>query len=340
MDNMMIDSHKLMLHPHRVAYWLNNSTQISPIYMEVSPSGACNHRCKFCALDYMGYKPNILNVADYVKFITHQDGLKSVMFAGEGEPLMHTHFIDLVAATYARGIDCALTTNGVLLSPDKANGLVKMMRWIKISVDAGTAETYSKIHGCDQDNWWKLWRNIEHLVKVKGKCKVGLQFLLIQDNWYSLDAFMRLAIESGVDYVVIKRYSQHLKSINNQEVEPVMTYNPSVYAFQSTDACKIIIREDHAKRNYTHCLALPFWRYLQANGDLWACSAHIGDDRFRVGNIDSRMNIEHSLVWRLRQIDEMIKTFDIANCRLNCRMNNCNEYLHRLKNPMEHDNFI
>jgi 2-iminoacetate synthase ThiH len=59
-DVLRIDSHKLMFHPDRVASWLAEET-VYPIYVELSPSGACNHRCVFCAFDFMGYQTRFLD---------------------------------------------------------------------------------------------------------------------------------------------------------------------------------------------------------------------------------------------------------------------------------------
>ena len=59
-DEFRIDSHKLIFHPRRGNAWLAGD-QIYPLYAEISPSGACNHRCTFCALDYMEYKPRFLD---------------------------------------------------------------------------------------------------------------------------------------------------------------------------------------------------------------------------------------------------------------------------------------
>ena len=56
-DKIRMDSHKLIFHPERICAWLNGE-KIYPIEVEIAPSGACNHRCVFCALDYIGYKPN------------------------------------------------------------------------------------------------------------------------------------------------------------------------------------------------------------------------------------------------------------------------------------------
>ena len=54
-DTYGIDSHKLHYHPDRVARWMEGANTY-PIYMEISPSGTCNHRCVFCALDFMEYQ--------------------------------------------------------------------------------------------------------------------------------------------------------------------------------------------------------------------------------------------------------------------------------------------
>jgi wyosine [tRNA(Phe)-imidazoG37] synthetase (radical SAM superfamily) len=336
-DELNIDSHKLMYHPEEVSEWRHGRT-IEPLYLEVSPSGACNHRCKFCALDYTKYTPNMLNVPDYIKYLdSFTEKPLAVMFAGEGEPLMNKNIVDIIAATKSRGIDCALTTNGILLKQDLASKVLPMLSWIKISVDAANAEDYSLVHGTSLDDWNRLWINISNL-DIRATCKVGLQYLLTKynDGKVELESFISRAKSVGVDYVVIKAYSKHLMSNN-----ALGTLNPKTYLYlkqkYETGYFKVILRSDNSERKYKQCLSLPFWRYIQADGNIWACSAHLGNIQFVIGDIRAPKELRLSFE---KDMNEFIKTFDIKDCRLNCRMNNCNEYLWRLKNPLQHDNFI
>jgi len=57
--------------------------------MEMSPSGACNHRCLYCGLGFMGYKPNYLKRAtirfmDWFKDLLNDFSLEAVVIATLG----------------------------------------------------------------------------------------------------------------------------------------------------------------------------------------------------------------------------------------------------------------
>ena len=105
-DPNQIDGHKLFYHPRRVARVVEagadweKAKHVYPIYVEVSPIGACNHRCAFCSVDYIGYKPNRLSIDVMSKRLPELSrlGVKSIMFAGEGEPLLHTDISEMISS--------------------------------------------------------------------------------------------------------------------------------------------------------------------------------------------------------------------------------------------------
>ncbi len=98
---------------------------------------------------------------------------------------------------------------------------------------------------------------------------------------------------------------------------------------------------DTGVRNYQHCYALPFWAYIDANGNIWGCSAYLGDKRFICGNIYENTFKE---IWEGNKRKKILKMaqneLDTKNCRVNCRMDEINRYLWELKCPPEHVNFI
>src|SRR5690242_4179684 len=131
-DRFRIDSHKLMFHPRRVADWLDGES-IYPLYMEISPSGSCNHRCTFCAKDYLGYQPHFIAPAIMERFLSEIGalGIASVMYGGEGEPLLHPEIAAIIAMTREAGIDVAISTNGVFLTPEVAAQILPQLSWLK-----------------------------------------------------------------------------------------------------------------------------------------------------------------------------------------------------------------
>lgn len=355
MDKYKIDSHKLNYHPDRVSAWLAGEN-IYPIYMEMSPIGACNHRCVFCGLDFMGYQNRKLELSMLKKLIPELGrlGLKSIMHGGEGEPLLHRDFSKIVELTVSSGIDVALTTNGVLLKKERAENIVRHCKWIKVSINAGRSDTYSKIHRTKPEDFDKVIANMAYAVELKRKhnysCTLGMQIILLPENHNEIETLARLAKSIGMDYLVVKPYSQHTKSETDiyKDIkyskdtilaDTMKQYNGN--GFSVIFRLNTMKKWDEATKSYKCCLALPFWSYIDAGGNVWGCSMYLKDERFLYGNVNENTFKE---IWegeKRRKSLEMIKhTFDISNCRVNCRMDEINRYLWDLKNPNEHVNFI
>lgn len=341
---MLIDHHKLHFHPERVSQWRESKTweqakSLYPIYVEVSPVGACNHRCTFCAVDYIGYKAVQWGGSLLRERLREMGslGVKSVMFAGEGEPLLHKQINSIVLAAKFAGIDTSFTTNGVLL--DKLE-VLSDVSWIKVSVNAGTRETYSKVHRTKEDDWNKVWSAIERAVQRKGKCTIGVQMVVLPENEHEWRHLYEMASSRGVDYVVLKPYSQHKFSVTHE----YENYRNPLLCNILDKPTKLYVRDDapsHEPHQYEKCNATPnFWAYLMANGDLYSCSAYLLDPRFNLGSLKDKTFKE---VWegeKRRENWEFVRNdLNISECRKNCRMDKANRYLWAFDRT-EHVNFI
>lgn len=343
-DEYQIDTHKLMYHPNRVSKWLNGDI-ISPIYVEISPYGGCNQRCFFCSFNYMEYKPIKLDTKILLSTITNMAnfGVKSIMFAGEGEPLLHSDLSKIINHTKANGIDCALTTNGVLLNKTFLKECLKSLSWIKISVDANEPKTYAKIHGTSEKDYQKLIQNLKLLSDIKNKysleCTLGTQILLLRDNINEVYPLAEHLGKIGMDYLVVKPFTDHpYRKGNIKEKVKYQEFLTDLNKTSKIDSLKIIVRQNAFKklnnnRNYNKCYALDFWSYLSANGDVYSCSNFLGNENYVYGNI---YNLSFEDIWKKRKS----LSIDIKNCRMACRMDEINQYLWKLKNPDLHVNFI
>lgn len=366
MDKFRIDSHKLAYHPKRVSDFLEArdnwelAKSIYPIYVEVSPVGACNHRCTFCAVDYIGYKARMLNFDIFAERLAEMGklGVKSIMYAGEGEPLLHKKINEIVEATHNAGINISFTTNATVLNEAFLRRSLPLTSWVKVSLNAGTPETYAQVHGTKAKDFDIVVQNLKNAVAYKRAhaldVVIGAQALLLPENAEELEALGQLCRdEIGLDYLVIKPYSQHLFS--DTRVYENLSYTDVTLLAKSlrklsTETFSLVFRDGTMKRygedlseRYTKCGATPFfWAYVMADGQVYGCSAYLLEERFRYGSI-----IEQSFqsIWegeRRRANFEFVRNeLDIKDCRKNCRMDAVNRYLFGLtEGSVKHVNFI
>lgn len=368
-DQYDIDSHKLAYHPREVAKLLDAENDVSklldiyPIYVEVSPVGACNHRCSFCAVDYIGYvTANKLDVDTMFSVLDEMgdNGVKSIMFAGEGEPLVHNKINEIVEKTKSVGIDISFTTNAVAMTDKFIEKSLKYISWVKVSFNAGTAENYAKVHGTKEKDFNTVIQNMKKAVAYRNKynldCVIGAQSVLLPENaddMYNLALILR--DEIGADYFVVKPFSQEPNSINRQ-YEDINYQSKSLRELESKindlerEGFKVNFRsktmdlyhEDQSDR-YTTCYSTPVYMgYLMADGSVYGCKDHLLEPEFCYGNINKNTFNE---IWkgnvRRKGLDYVLNSLDVSKCRVNCRMDKVNRYLFDLKeNKKKHVNFI
>lgn len=413
-DRTRIDGQKLDMHPHRLVQLMDGkdnwdtASVIAPIYVEVSPIGVCNHECTFCSVDYVLDRTDAPRVTYDVLARTFEDmakhGVKSVMFAGAGEPFLYKDpatkkdLSDLILAADNVGIDTAVTTNAVLLTPERAERAfaAKGLRWIRTSINAGDRETYAKIHRTKPEDFDRVLANLEAAVKIRDRMGAKTQLLgqivvvpaakgvkdrrhltLVEEfpaNAHTVVTLAKRLRDIGVDNLGVKPFKQHVveEAVTRSDLYKGTSYEDAdtwgkifneLEALQ-TDRFEVTIRRGAMSqqvatwRGYNACYSTPFlWAYLEADGQIWGCSAYlgytdhetgkeVGDHRFRFGSVNEQSFWEiwtgdrRKACWEYTRKPPSEGGLDVSKCMLGCQMDMPNMFLWQLMHPDPTHNFI
>ncbi len=351
MAKFELDGHKLLYHPQALVDFLSGKN-IKPIYAEISPSANCNHGCIFCHYEYLGHKGmfkqgRMKTLIDELK----DSGIKSMVFAGTGEPLINQETVPSIAYAKEKGIDVALSTNGALLKEDDLGILAKSLTWIRFSFNSGNAENYAKVHKAKKEDYSLVLNNIQKLRVKKNELNaditIGIQYIILDDNKDFVVDCAKTMKKAGVDYFVVKYFYGHSKNqsgLNNDWLTDDFIKSLSRSAESLSDESFSFIvrsRSNISKdRFYKECYGLPFIIYIREDGEVYTCFSYQHDKKTSLGNIFEK---SFSQVWskRRKTIDYINKTYDKKMCQPNCRHHQINSFLWELKHPeVEHVNFI
>lgn len=161
-------------------------------HIDLAAETICNLRCSFC-----GYtKHNSFSKAQYdalqiLNLFTPQDVLwnSAVDFNG-GEPTLLKNFSDYIDYFRSRRIRVFLYTNGTIFSQPVFDGLSSgTIRWVCISLDAGTPTTYRNIK--KSDRFPEVLENIARYSRAGqlGGGQVAVKYIFSEDNCGDDDIF-------------------------------------------------------------------------------------------------------------------------------------------------------
>ncbi len=243
------------------------------------------------------------------------------------------------------------------MNPRFVEQSLPLVSWIKVSLNAGSAENYAAIHQTKASDFDLVLNNLRRAVAHKKaeqlSCTLGAQILLLPENREEVTTLAAICRDIGLDYLVVKPYSQHLSS-ETRRYESLRYDNLLGMAEElekfNNDSFNVIFREQSMKNystseteRYKTCHATPyFWAYIMADGEVYGCSAYLTDKRFAYGNIHQQSFQE---IWegekRQQNWQYITHELDIGQCRKNCRMEAVNQYLDKLTAQQPaHINFI
>lgn len=182
---------------------------VTVTFAQIEPTTRCNFTCGFCAGRSMEQRD--LDWAAFRAFLIAHPGLRHVELQGEGEPLLHPRFFDMLAACRARGIRVSLITNGSLLSAERADRLLDAgVGSIHVSIESADPQQFQAIRG---GKFQKVRDGLALLIARRRERRlaeplIGLAVTVLKSTIGGLDQIARLYLELGLDGGVVAQRLQ------------------------------------------------------------------------------------------------------------------------------------
>jgi MoaA/NifB/PqqE/SkfB family radical SAM enzyme len=215
---------KALLYPDRIDGIRAGGPIAPPVHVQLILSDWCNQNCSFCSYRMEGYTSNAMfgveteagrdnnprrfMPADRAREIIDDCaymGVRAFQVTGGGEPTMHPEWAAILRYAQERGLVTAMVTNGSHL-PEAEDETLMRLAWIRVSLDAGSSETYAAIRQTSPAMFHKVLGNLRRLRERRGHAQtpvIGVGFVVTPDNWLDVIDAVKLAKNNGADNVRI-----------------------------------------------------------------------------------------------------------------------------------------
>lgn len=299
-----------------------------PASLNIDITNKCNHRCIWCYVRKMREEKNMdmdKGTAEKIlKQFRYGFDLNSVLFTGGGEPTLHPHFIRLLNLANDLGYKIGITTNGSNLHKFYDQLADLNLRYVRISIDAGTATTYSMLHGCHDADFGKLITDAKIFSEKKGKnCELGFAFLVVPENVNEISDAIDIADGAGFDYISFRPsvFGHKLTRLEN------LSAMESIENSMESNSIRIYPIKQRFKNTTDKykCRSTPFVAVVTADARLNLCCQYRGQKEWQWGDLK-----EHSLadLWGNEEHRRLLEKALDADCP-KCRMKPYNEIIQR-----------
>lgn len=197
---------KILANLDRVVEYFDNGVA-SPVLVEIDPSNICNQGCAFCLSSHIHFKkykgeetystavlPKEVLMELCVELVEAE--VRAINWTGGGEPTVNPYLKEAIEYIGDNSdVKMGIFTNGTLIQKHElVDVLLKYMTWIRISIDAGTEETYNSVRNSKKGGEWVdmlagLDALVSRRVEMAVDCDIGVGFVITPDNYQEIVSF-------------------------------------------------------------------------------------------------------------------------------------------------------
>lgn len=318
---------KLLRHSGRVVSMLAGEPTY-PVSVEIDLSNVCNHGCPWCSFN--GFRqenwvtlpgPRALTLLDELKAC----GVESVTFTGGGEPLVHKDAAAIFQRAADLGLAFGVVTNGRRLEGPVVDVLAKHATFVRVSLDAGTAQSHQMLHATATPEYDRILRNVTALAEQGGsRLTVGASMCIFDVNRDEIQQAAARVKATGASYLEVRpvfptewRGGGFGNPLSADMVEEAQRSLAEAKRLHDGDGFRVIgmiqrfEQVTNAVKPYGRCHIGPITTVINADGHIYHCCIQRGMPDFRAGSVLDRPFAE---VWMNQQQREMQDAIDVSKC--------------------------
>ncbi len=192
-----------------------------PEALQIEVTNKCNFNCQMCIRRVWNAKPLDMDITLYKKIAeTCFPFLKRLVLYGFGEPFIHPQILEMLRIARKRLPDIGeilISTNGSLITPEIAGKIVKEIDVDFISFSIDTVSQDKLRHLREGSDFKLIASNIETLAKSKDEAKrdfrLGLETVIMEDNFLDLPELVKFAAEKDVDYIIASHVTPYTPEV-------------------------------------------------------------------------------------------------------------------------------
>ena len=279
----------------------------TPIYLVMGITNRCDMRCTFCV--YHNHSETSAFISDeqmdaefaatVIKYFASQGG-KAINFSGGGEPTIYPQLGYLTGVVEGCGLEWGLITNGTGI-----DRVVGNPTWVRISINAGSAEVWRKVTNTVDRSWYTY---IGRILDFVAKCKesniaIGSSFITYYDNYLDIVKFTKLCKDMGMDYVRLT-YAEmdgNMPPLNEVQL-PVANNLFDAASELSDDRFKVITQKgrwdevhDTTHKGMIRCYYAEHVPFVGTDGWLYPCCQLSYIPKYRIRNLHGCMSFNVSM---------------------------------------------
>ena len=368
---------KIALHLDKVLNHLNNKPT-DPITLEVDPSNACNHSCPFCISGHIHlskfkgtefFDRRMMDEKDLMSLCSDVTKMKidSLTWTGGGEPTMNPHLKKAMKYINSNSkIKMGMFSNGSMFSKfDMFDTIVDTLSWIRISMDAGSANSYDKLRVTNKSNNFEIVvKNIKKLIAIKKKKKskivIGVDFVVSKDNYKEVIDFAKLFKNMDVDYCQYKpeivqierngKLNKKKEQISSdfwlhkviKQLDEAREILGNKFECNSYKLEDLLFDSKNYGRNYKECIGSQFQPCIGADGNVYVCTNHRGHKEYSYGSIKDK---SFKAIWgnmktRKCIMNKINNTEKFSNCSQLCKPHESNKMVWQIKENLHNKKYM